>query len=75
MRCTALTVAIASVVLTFALADVAAAKTYNASHSNTAVTSPADAAACGAAGGKVLKKRGRQMCSINYNASKSNTEN
>ena len=53
-----------------------AAKSYNASHSNTVVTTPAAEKACTDAGGKVSTQNGgRKMCSINYNASKSNTGN
>jgi hypothetical protein len=53
-----------------------AAKSYNASHSNTAITTPAAEKACTDAGGKVsTQKSGHKICSINYNASKSNTGN
>jgi hypothetical protein len=53
-----------------------AAKTYNSSHSNTVLTTPAAEKACTDAGGKVsTRKNGQKVCSINYNASKSNTGN
>ena len=75
MRYATMTAAVASAALIFAAGSAVAAKTYNSSHSNTAIASPADAAACSAAGGKVLQKGAQQRCSINYNSSKSNSGN
>jgi hypothetical protein len=62
--------------LTLTAGGAFAAKTFNSSHSNTIVATPQAEKACTDAGGKVsTRKDGHKVCSINYNASKSNTGN